>query len=307
MDYRKIYHDLCFSRKRERDLTYELGYELHHIIPTALGGPDNNTNITKLTYREHLLAHKLLTKITKSPAMYQAYYLMIHVNKVGSEKYIADKEDIKKYGIKYRFLWRGYPNNCAGFIPIKGKLPKAASGNNFLRTLISLYTKEYGLNRLERFKQVIYTFLTLDLDIKYIYTPSKSLNGRKDRSILFLIKEGYLELKRSNGYRKYTYYQLTDKMVSLRGDSIFARYDLPMVNCGKFPPTVSIVFRKNPYFFISRTSYHEEMYTIRPLRVDTEKLDIFNNDQIFVKMTRKEMISLFNEINKDLLNKEKEK
>lgn len=40
-------------------------YESHHIIPLSLNGSDILENIVLLTYREHLLCHWLLTKITK--------------------------------------------------------------------------------------------------------------------------------------------------------------------------------------------------------------------------------------------------
>lgn len=40
-------------------------YESHHIIPLSLNGNDIPENIVLLTYREHLLCHWLLTKITE--------------------------------------------------------------------------------------------------------------------------------------------------------------------------------------------------------------------------------------------------
>ena len=58
--YYKIYFDLI-SRARNRNIS---GYsEKHHIIPKSLGGSDNLDNIVKLTPREHLICHLLLTKI----------------------------------------------------------------------------------------------------------------------------------------------------------------------------------------------------------------------------------------------------
>jgi hypothetical protein len=41
------------------------GYvERHHILPRSMGGSDDPVNIVALTYREHFLAHWLLTKFT---------------------------------------------------------------------------------------------------------------------------------------------------------------------------------------------------------------------------------------------------
>ncbi len=60
MNYQKIYDNLM-SRASNRILT---GYtEKHHILPRCMGGTDNPDNLVDLTYREHLLAHMLLSKI----------------------------------------------------------------------------------------------------------------------------------------------------------------------------------------------------------------------------------------------------
>lgn len=42
--------------------------EKHHIIPKSLGGPDHNSNIARLTAREHFICHLLLTKMTNGSA-----------------------------------------------------------------------------------------------------------------------------------------------------------------------------------------------------------------------------------------------
>lgn len=60
MDYNNHYTRLI-DRAKNRKLT---GYaEKHHIIPRCLGGGDDVVNITKLTAREHFIAHLLLIKI----------------------------------------------------------------------------------------------------------------------------------------------------------------------------------------------------------------------------------------------------
>lgn len=63
MDYKKIYDVLCHSRKH-RPLIKEVGYEIHHIIPRSMGGDDTGSNLVKLSYKEHFVAHKLLYKFT---------------------------------------------------------------------------------------------------------------------------------------------------------------------------------------------------------------------------------------------------
>lgn len=62
MDYNKIYTNLC-KKSKIRGLQKQSGFEIHHIVPRCLDGTDCADNLVKLTFKEHLLAHKLLTKI----------------------------------------------------------------------------------------------------------------------------------------------------------------------------------------------------------------------------------------------------
>lgn len=43
--------------------------EVHHITPRSLGGTDDSVNLVRLTYREHFVAHWLLTKIVGGGAL----------------------------------------------------------------------------------------------------------------------------------------------------------------------------------------------------------------------------------------------
>jgi hypothetical protein len=51
---------LCNRGKISRDLPYG---ENHHIVPKCLGGSDESCNITRLTAKEHYIAHWLLYKM----------------------------------------------------------------------------------------------------------------------------------------------------------------------------------------------------------------------------------------------------
>lgn len=57
--YFRWYIAICL-RAQARKITG--GVERHHIIPRSCGGSDHPLNIAVLTYREHFLAHWLLTK-----------------------------------------------------------------------------------------------------------------------------------------------------------------------------------------------------------------------------------------------------
>ena len=53
------------------------GMEHHHIIPVCMGGTDDKTNLVALTPSEHLVAHRLLTKIFPEEQSIQfAYFKM---------------------------------------------------------------------------------------------------------------------------------------------------------------------------------------------------------------------------------------
>ena len=62
MDYKGIYDAIC-ERGQVRLIDETKYYEKHHIIPKCMGGTDDATNLTILTYREHFLVHWILHRI----------------------------------------------------------------------------------------------------------------------------------------------------------------------------------------------------------------------------------------------------
>ena len=51
-------------------------FEYHHIVPKHIGGTNNDSNLIKLTYRQHILAHLLLYRVYRRPEDLAAYTLM---------------------------------------------------------------------------------------------------------------------------------------------------------------------------------------------------------------------------------------
>ena len=51
------------EQRLHRPLVKEQGYEIHHIIPKCLNGTNKKSNLVKLTYREHYIAHRMLVKM----------------------------------------------------------------------------------------------------------------------------------------------------------------------------------------------------------------------------------------------------
>jgi len=73
VNYFLIYQRLI-AKAKER--TCPEGYvEKHHILPRALGGSDDSSNLVVLTSREHFIAHALLAKI-HGGVMWQAIMIM---------------------------------------------------------------------------------------------------------------------------------------------------------------------------------------------------------------------------------------
>lgn len=88
--YKKTYDDLINSRKSRGLNKKKLNFytEKHHIVPRCLGGEDKRSNYVLLTYREHIIAHKLLSRIyLNNLELSSAVFLMYNVgNKGRNEK-----------------------------------------------------------------------------------------------------------------------------------------------------------------------------------------------------------------------------
>lgn len=72
--YTKWYYNIVSSNKiRPPNLRYT---ETHHIIPRCLGGSDDESNLVKLTAKQHFICHLLLTKMF-IPNTYE-HFKMLH-------------------------------------------------------------------------------------------------------------------------------------------------------------------------------------------------------------------------------------
>lgn len=88
MNYQQVYNQLIQKRKTFPATKEEYGYvESHHIIPRSEGGSNAESNLVKLTAREHYIAHLLLTKIYNDMPMYCAYVMMTKHSKQQDRAY----------------------------------------------------------------------------------------------------------------------------------------------------------------------------------------------------------------------------
>lgn len=80
--YRKVYYQIINKAKLrgldKKSLNYYV--EIHHIIPKCLGGTDDKDNLVALTYREHIICHKILCRLyPDNYYLHSSIYLMLHV------------------------------------------------------------------------------------------------------------------------------------------------------------------------------------------------------------------------------------
>ena len=90
--YAKCYYNII-DRAKSRDLPKKIYTEKHHIIPRSLGGPNDQTNLVKLTAKEHRLAHILLPRMTIDPAhtksMWYALWMMLRTKNTNQQRKIS--------------------------------------------------------------------------------------------------------------------------------------------------------------------------------------------------------------------------
>lgn len=78
MNYQAVYNSLI--EKAQTRISQDGYTERHHIIPKSLGGGDEQSNLVRLTAREHFVAHLLLAKIYGEKMIYAAW-MMMNANK----------------------------------------------------------------------------------------------------------------------------------------------------------------------------------------------------------------------------------
>ena len=103
MNYQIIY-DQLIDHARNRNIDNLIYVEQHHIIPKHANGSDDDANLVYLTFREHILAHRLLWKIFSKKQDFVAYRLMSGIkdditrkayNSLGGESTVVKNRQLK--------------------------------------------------------------------------------------------------------------------------------------------------------------------------------------------------------------------
>lgn len=169
MDYIKIY-DTLISKCLNRTFESGLLCEIHHILPRALGGGDDDSNLVKMYPREHFIAHKLLAKI-HGGSMWFAVNLMStsKYGRVNNKIYECEKLRIKEAQIGNKLeIWakkKGFVNYMAqceyfweSFVSGNTMLGIAKTHNSTEGTIsraIKTYMTTYGLS--EQFNSILFS------------------------------------------------------------------------------------------------------------------------------------------------------
>jgi hypothetical protein len=97
------YYNIVYSAQTRIISEYS---EKHHIIPRSLGGNNLESNLVKLTAREHFICHKLLTKMVtskhKSKMMYayRALAIIRHPNRPPIKINSKEFEKLRMMGLR---------------------------------------------------------------------------------------------------------------------------------------------------------------------------------------------------------------
>jgi 5-methylcytosine-specific restriction endonuclease McrA len=105
MEYEKIYNSICQRGQTNRNLGSYV--ERHHIIPRCMGGTNDETNITTLTYREHFIVHSLLVRIHKEHrGVNYAFLCMLRKQPTG-QRFLTSRmvDSIKRDYARYKKLY----------------------------------------------------------------------------------------------------------------------------------------------------------------------------------------------------------
>ena len=168
MNYVKI-HDSIIDRSISRNLSNQLYYENHHIIPKCEGG-DPNVETVRLTLKEHRVVHKLRYKMTGVAGNICAYNMMKYgesgriknarfaasrshdPNVVGHEKY---KEKQRKAGM---FGGRKSYESKSGFHGLsehQKKLSRQRGRETTVKNKLGMFSDEYRKIHREKMKKIV--------------------------------------------------------------------------------------------------------------------------------------------------------
>lgn len=173
--YTEKYEKFIIARKN-RNLPDDEYFETHHIVPRSLGGTDDNSNLIKLTAREHYIAHAILWKM-KFSGNYHAKMAYAFCTFMYGFKH-------KKHKQSYKFSSRLYEAFKKDLSELQSEL-LSGKGNPF-----------YGKNHSEETKNKIRKYRKGKKQ-EEIFSPESLKNIREARKNLVITEEQKQKQKES--------------------------------------------------------------------------------------------------------------
>ena len=115
MNYIKI-HDQLIQKRQSNPLPENEYGENHHILPVALGGSDDESNLVRLSAREHYIIHHLLWKHHRSPKTAHAFNNMRRTSSNQERHFTARQHEvaIKAHSEAMKETMKGEGNHFYG-------------------------------------------------------------------------------------------------------------------------------------------------------------------------------------------------
>lgn len=269
MNYKLIYDNLC-GKSKARGLTREVGYEIHHVIPRCLGGSDNKDNLAKLTYKEHLLAHKLLYKMyPDNSTLKSAYFLMSNVR----GRYDGSYHHLKSNWCD--ITTRMFNDiEYAGFktfvcLPVK-TIPNIFKSCIQLNTLVRCISEEVFKDvkitpcRLKVVKLTLVPIIyALSNDFEALYYPNYCKTRHLKGILNFMVKIGLLTLVESNKRKTYVFtdsigkYKITPLDINIYKNIPIEGRKIPL------PKKLQSIWSINKNFYISNP--YKDTVILKPI------------------------------------------
>jgi hypothetical protein len=107
MNYRKIYNQII---DKARDRNIDGYFEIHHIIPSSVGGRNTEENKVKLTAREHFICHWILHVLfPENDKLFMAFHMMCLVGSQNQKRYTPSSRIIEYAKIEKSNRMKGKP------------------------------------------------------------------------------------------------------------------------------------------------------------------------------------------------------
>ncbi len=113
--YSRWYHGIVASAKaRGNPGVYT---ERHHIVPKAFGGGNNAANLVDFTFREHFLAHWLLTKMVEGRDRRRMWSALVMMRRVHSGRIVTGWQyDLAKVAARNAFFERRHTDKTKALL-----------------------------------------------------------------------------------------------------------------------------------------------------------------------------------------------